>query len=111
MKIPLSRMKDAKEKICPFDFNGQNYPMPCKIDHCMSWTLVRDQSAFEDHSGGKERAKKLAKCYNVLAERNNVRGSEGLWMVGPLGYCKRLWPMADQPDPSEYERDFDPANM
>lgn len=103
MKIPLVRIKDALEKKCPFICRPNGDSINCMVNNCMSWTVVIKQNTFEDHSGGHERAQRLARQYDVLVERNSIRGSEGLWFVGPLGYCKRLWPAADSVTPLDYE--------
>lgn len=101
MKIPLMTEFDASLLTCPF-LTNLPIKITCLTKDCMAWTIVQRKTEREDHSGGKEVMKGLGSRYGIKPERTGPPGSEGIWEIPDLGYCKRLWPMAPPITPAYY---------
>ncbi len=89
--IQLQTKEDTDKRKCPFIMSTTGYPIICKNNECMSWTIVQKKISREDHSGGKEFMSSIARCFGVTLNRDKAFASEGLWFINELGYCRRLW--------------------
>ncbi len=89
MKIISISEPEASQTLCPFNLSTEMY---CHTNDCLAWTVIFEEKNYKDFNGGKERAKREAKEFNISPVRTGPEGSEGEWVVPELGYCKRLWP-------------------
>lgn len=101
MKIPLLTDEEGSNLTCPFLTNKEGM-FDCITVDCMSWTVVQNETSREDHSGGASAMQELGARYGIRPHRTGPTGSEGLWNLKSLSYCKRLWPMAPPITTADY---------